>query len=107
MDEDLHLSVLVVGEIRRGVEAIRRRDPDGGAALDAWLAKLCATYDDRIFPVTRPIAEVWGLLNVPNPLPAVDGLLAATAKVHGLTIVTRNVKDIERTGVPVLNPFQE
>lgn len=59
----------------------------------------------RILPVTQAIAERWGRLNVPDPLPVVDGLLAATALEHGLILVTRNVRDIERSGVRWLNPF--
>ncbi|MHC4392597.1 MAG: PIN domain-containing protein [Planctomycetota bacterium] len=104
-EDDLYLSVLVVGEIRRGVESVRRRDPEGGQALDVWLAKLCAVYEQRILPITRPVAEVWGLLNVPDPLPAIDGLLAATALVNDLVLVTRNVKDVAPSGVSCLDPF--
>jgi predicted nucleic acid-binding protein len=62
-------------------------------------------HDDRILPVTLEIAQAWGRLNVPNPLPVIDSLLAATAFVHGLTLVTRNARDIDRTGVPTVNPF--
>ena len=61
--------------------------------------------EDRVLPIDEPIAEAWALLSIPNPLPLIDGLLAATAKVHGLTLVTRNVADVARTGVSVLNPF--
>jgi predicted nucleic acid-binding protein len=104
--EDLFLSVLTVGEIRRGIENIRRRDSSSASALEVWCSKLLADHSGRILPVTGPIAEEWGRLNVPDPLPAIDGLLAATAKVHGLTLVTRNVADIEATGVPVINPFE-
>lgn len=64
-----------------------------------------ADHGDRVLPVTPEIADVWGRFNVPDTLPVVDSLLAATAHVHGLTVVTRNVRDIARTGVPVLNPF--
>ncbi len=102
---DLFLSVLVVGEIRQGVERLRRRDPAQAEGLDRWLTRLRRDYGDRVLPVTAAVAEVWGRLNVPDPLPAVDGLLAATAEVHGLTLVTRNTADVARTGVPVLNPF--
>jgi predicted nucleic acid-binding protein len=102
---DLYLSVLVVGEIRRGVEGLRRRDPAQAAVYDVWLTGLRRDYADRILPVTAEIAEEWGRLNVPDPIPTIDGLLAATAKVHGLTLVTRNTADVARTGVPLLNPF--
>ena len=102
---ELYLSVLVVGEIRQGIERLRRRDPPQAAVFEAWLATLRRDYADRILPVTADIAEEWGRLNVPDPLPAIDGLLAATAGVHGLTLVTRNTADVARTGVALLNPF--
>ena len=101
---ELYLSVLVVGEIRQGIERLRRRDPRH-AVFEAWLATLRLDYADRILPVTAEIAEEWGRLNVPDPVAAIDGLLAATAHVHGLTLVTRNTADVARTGVALLNPF--
>jgi predicted nucleic acid-binding protein len=104
-DEEIYLSVLTIGEIRRGVESVRRRDPDSAAAFDSWLARLGETHRDRILPVDRAIAEEWGRLNVPDLLPVVDGLLAATAKVVGLTLVTRNVADVAGAGVELLDPF--
>ena len=104
-DEEIFLSVLTIGEIRRGVEGVRRRDPDSAAALDSWLARLSQAHRERILPIDRAIAEEWGRMNVPDPLPVVDGLLAATAKVLDLTLVTRNVADVEGTGVELLNPF--
>lgn len=103
--EELFTSVLVVGEIRWGIEAIRRRDTTAAAALEQWLARVCEHFGDRVLPVDIAIAERWGALNVPDPVPTVDGLLAATALVHEITLVTRNVRDVERTGVRVLNPF--
>ena len=102
---ELWLSVLTVGEIRRGIEAKRRRDPESAEALEWWLEGLTGAFGARILPVDARVADVWGRLNVPNPLPAVDGLLAATAIVHGLTLVTRNTADIARTGVSYLDPF--
>jgi hypothetical protein len=101
----LYLSVLVVGEIRRGIELIRRRDVASATALDGWLRVLVNQHGDRILPIDRAVAETWALLNVPDPLPVVEGLLAATAHVHGLTLVTRNTSDIARTGVRHLDPF--
>lgn len=103
--DDLYTSVLVVGELRRGVESIRRRDPTAALALEQWLARLLASFADRIIPIDTAVAERWGALNVPDPLPAVDGLLAATALVHDMTLVTRNVRDVERSGVRVIDPF--
>jgi predicted nucleic acid-binding protein len=104
-DQEIYLSVLTIGEIRRGVESVRRRDPDSAAALDSWLSRLTEAHRDRILQVDRAIAEEWGRMNVPDPLPVVDGLLAATARIVGLTLVTRNVADVEATGVELLDPF--
>lgn len=101
----LYLSVLVVGEVRQGVERLRRRDPDQAAVFDAWLAVLRRDYARRILPVSAEIAETWGRLNARDPLPVVDSLLAATAKVENLTLVTRNVADVSQTGVDVWDPF--
>jgi predicted nucleic acid-binding protein len=104
-DEEVYLSVLTLGEIRRGIESIRRRDPEGGAALESWLARVSEAHRDRVLPIDRSIAEEWGRMNVPDPLPVVDGLLAATAKVTGLTVATRNSDDFARTGVSLVDPF--
>jgi toxin FitB len=104
-DEEIFLSVLTIGEIRQGIERIRRRDPDAAKALDSWLDRVVATHGDRLVPVDRLVAEEWGRMNVPDRLPVVDGLLAATAKVNGLTLATRNVRDVERAGVDLVDPF--
>jgi len=104
-DEEVFLSVLTIGEIRRGIEAVRRRDATSARALDEWLDVLTTDHAERILGVDRRVAEEWGRLNVPDPLPAIDGLLAATARVHSLTLATRNVGDVKRTGVAVMNPF--
>ncbi len=105
-DGHLYLSVLNVGEIHTGIERIRRRDPGAAAALEAWLAALLASYGDRILPVDRRVAEEWGRLAARRSLSVVDGLLAATALAHGLTLVTRNVRDVAGTGAAVLDPFR-
>ena len=104
--DELFLSVLVVGEIRQGVERLRRRDPDQAAVYDAWLETLKRGYRDQTLPITVDVAETWGGFNAPDPLPVIDSLLAATARTHNLTLVTRNVADVARTGVPLLNPFE-
>ncbi len=103
--EELFLSVLVVGELRRGIERIRRRDLDASERLDVWLDGLVRSYEARILPVTPAIADRWGRLGVPDPIPVVDGLLAATALVHDLTLVTRKERDVVPTGVRTYNPF--
>lgn len=106
-DDEIFLSVLTLGEIRKGIGLTSRRDPTAAAALTGWLAGLVAAYGDRILPIDLEVAEEWGSLNVPDPLPVVDGLLAATARVHDLTLATRNARDIERTGAAFFNPFRE
>ncbi|MGI0150284.1 MAG: type II toxin-antitoxin system VapC family toxin [Thermoplasmata archaeon] len=106
-DDDIFLSVLTIGEIRRGIESIRRRDRKAAGVLEAWLKRVLAAREDRLLPVDREVAEEWGRVNVPDPIPVLDGLIAATARVHGLTVATRNVKDASRAGVPCVNPFDE
>lgn len=105
--EDLYISVLVVGEIRRGIERLRRRDSQQAERLEQRLQKLQAIMRDRILPISAAVAECWGRINVPDPLPVVDGLLAATALEHDFILVTRNVRDVERSGVRLLNPFED
>lgn len=101
----LWTSVLVLGELQRGVESLRRRDPVSARVLDRWLRDHRATQAERILQVDEAVALRWGLLNVPDPVPTVDGLLAATALVHGMTLVTRNTRDVVRTGATLHNPF--
>lgn len=102
---EIGTSVIVLAEIRRGIELKRRSDPDQATSLELWFAQMRSRLADRVFPIDESIAEAWARLSVPDPLPLIDGLLAATAKVHGLTLVTRNIADISRTGVSLLNPF--
>lgn len=106
-DEELYVSVLVVGEIRRGIALLRRRDTRGALALDRWVQDLEHRYEDRLLPVTLEICRLWVTLSVDRPLAPIDGLLAATALHHGLTVVTRNVEDVKRSGVDVLDPFAQ
>jgi hypothetical protein len=103
--DKLFLSVLVVGEIRQGIARLVRRDPAQAEIFERWLSQLVDGYGDRIVPITVRIAEAWGRLNVPDPVPVVDGLLAATALVHDWTLVTRNVNDVTSTGLRLLDPF--
>ena len=105
--DDIGTSVLVLAEIRHGIELKRRSDPEQAEALDRWFLQMRTRLGGRVLPIggVKPVAEAWSLLGIPNPLPLIDGLLAATAKVHGLTFVTRNVADIAVTGVRLLDPF--
>jgi toxin FitB len=105
-NDEVFLSALTLGEIRRGIESVRRRDSAAAAALESWLGRISEAHRDRIISVDRAIAEEWGRMNGPDPLPVVDGLLAATAKVAGLTLATRNTDDIARSGVSFFNPFE-
>ncbi len=104
--DQIFLSVLAIGELRRGIELIRRRDTAGAEALEVWLDGLIRDHGERILPVDLEAASVWGRLGVPDPLPVIDSLLAATSKVHGLTLATRNTRDVEGTGVNCVNPFE-
>lgn len=104
--EEIFLSALTIGEIRLGIERLARRDTAQAELLERWLHGLRDIYRDRIVDVTAEIAEEWGRLSVPDPLPVIDGLLAATAKVRGWTLVSRNARDLARTGVKLLNPFE-
>ena len=104
-DSELFTSVLVIGEIRRGIELKRPTDPTFAAKLERWLRGIQQNFQDKILPVTQEIAEVWGALSPTRPLAEPDGLIAATAIHHSLTLVTRNVRDVQRSGVTILNPW--
>ena len=104
-DANLYLSVLVIGEIRKGIEKIRPKDSAQANAIENWLSAVDEAFGERILPVDRAVANEWGRLNANRPLPVIDGLLAATAKIHGMTLVTRNTADIAELGVHILNPF--
>ena len=102
----LYLSVLVLGEIRRGVELVRPRNSDKATALENWLKEVVNAFQHRLLTIDSAVAVRWGRMNVKRTLPVVDGLLAATAIVHGLTLATRNASDIVDTGATVVNPFE-
>jgi predicted nucleic acid-binding protein len=104
--DEVFLSVLTVGELRQGIERLRPRDPDRADSLNVWLAGLHAQFAERIATVDSQIAERWGRLNASRPLPVIDGLLAATALVHGWTLATRNTKDFDGLDLSVVNPFE-
>jgi toxin FitB len=105
-DVALHLSVLTLGEIRKGTELLRGRDPAQAEVFASWLDQLRTRFADRIVPIDARVAEEWGRLNATQPRNTVDSLIAATARVHHLTVVTRNTGDFEGCGVPLLNPWE-
>jgi predicted nucleic acid-binding protein len=105
-EDDLWLSALVLGEIRKGVELARRRDPQKAAVLETWLSDVVSGFGDRVLPVDASVAEEWGRMNAIRPVPVIDALLAATARANDLTLVTRNEADVAGLGIEVLNPFQ-
>lgn len=104
--DDLCTSALVIGEIRAGVERLRGGQAERAAAFERSLVLVVDLFADRILGIDRRIAERWGVLAARRGVPAVDGLIGATALVHGMVVVTRNERDFERTGVEVLNPFK-
>jgi len=104
----IFISVVTVGELRRGVESIRYRgDVRQANQLEKWLEDLMAEYQDHILDINQDIAQLWGRLRAPHPENALDKQIAATALIYELTVVTRNHKDLVKTGVRVLNPFTE
>jgi len=102
---DLYLSVITIGEIRQGIEELRRRSSERAVLLDRWLTGLGQFYEDRLLYVDGDVAEEWGRLQAGRRGPVVDCLIAATARVHDLTVVTRNTRDFAKLDVRVLNPF--
>ncbi len=104
----VYISVVTLGELRRGVELIRHRgDTRQANQLEKWLETLLAEYRDRILDINQDIAQLWGRLRVPHPENALDKQIAATALIYDLTVVTRNHQDFISTGVRLLNPFDE
>jgi predicted nucleic acid-binding protein len=107
VDEDsIYVSVLVLGEIRKGIERARSTNPAQARALEKWLSTLSQSFADRILPVDLAVADEWGRMSAKRPVSTVDALLAATAKVHQMMLVTRNVADVADLGTKVLNPFE-
>ncbi|HSW05626.1 type II toxin-antitoxin system VapC family toxin [Aquabacterium sp.] len=103
---EIYLSVITIGELRRGVEVIRHRgDLPQSDKLEAWLVKLLTTYAAWILPLDQDIAQLWGRLRVPHHESAIDKQIAATALIHDLTLVTRNRQDFAGMGVRLINPF--
>jgi toxin FitB len=105
-DASLYLSVLVIGEIRSGIERVRAKDADKANALEQWLVAIASAFGERILPIDRDVADEWGRLNAGRRLPVIDAILAATAKTHRMTLVTRNTADVADLNVSMLNPFE-
>lgn len=105
--EETFLSVIVMGELRYGIEKLRLRDRAGARRLDAWFSGIKAAYGDQIFDVTSEVCHLWGANPLLWPLQTADALIAATAMQHNLTLVTRNDRDFQRCGVDFINPFED
>lgn len=104
-EEAAYISALSLGEIEAGIERQRSQNPEFAAELEQWLVTLELQFSHCILPVTPAVAKLWGRLCVQTGNKGIDNLIAATALCHNLTIVTRNVKHFEPTGVRVFNPF--
>ncbi len=105
-DADIFLSVLVLGEIRKGVERARPSNPAQAGALEKWLTTVAESFAERVLTVDQAVADEWGRMSAKRPVSTVDALLAATAKVHGMTLATRNVSDVADLGADFVNPFE-
>jgi predicted nucleic acid-binding protein len=105
-DEEVFLSTLVLGEIRKGIELARARDAAKAVALESWLRDVGTAFEGRVLGIDNAVSDQWGRMSAMRPVPAIDGLLAATASVHGLTLVTRNDREVAGLGAMVLNPFK-
>jgi hypothetical protein len=104
---DLYLSAITVQELEMGVLLAERRDPPQGAMFRVWFeSHVLPAFVGRILPVDTAVAKRSAALHVPDPRPVIDSLIAATALVHGMTVVTRNVADFQSSGVPLLNPWE-
>lgn len=103
---DLFVSVVTIGEIEFGIEQQRSALPDFARRLEIWCSRIVATYDERMLPVTVEVARAWGRLSHRKGHATADLLIAATALVHDLTVVTRNVRHFDGTGAKILNPFE-
>ena len=103
---DLHISVITVGEIEHGIERQRSAQPEFAHRLGIWCARIIAAHEERMLPVTVEIARAWGRLAHLRGHATADLLIAATAIVHDLTVVTRNVRHFDGTGAKILNPFE-
>ena len=103
---DVYISVVTVGEIERGITQQQQRNPSFARELSFWLDRVLAWYSDQILPIDAPTARRWGQLSATLGHDGADLLIAATALEHGLTVITRNIRHFEPTGVPLLNPSE-
>jgi predicted nucleic acid-binding protein len=103
---EIYISVVVPGEIQRGIEKMFKKNPIRARLFESWLDSVIEEFQGRILSVDMATARMWGKMTSKRTLPLVDSLLAATSMVHGLILVTRNIKDIHDTGVSYLNPFE-
>jgi predicted nucleic acid-binding protein len=104
-DSMLHLSAVSIGEIQAGIELTRAQDPDKAVEIEAWLLLVANSYN--VIPMDSAAFRVWAqLMHRKSETVYEDAMIAATASVHGLTVVTRNVSDFKQFGVPLLNPFK-
>jgi toxin FitB len=103
--DEIYLSVVVLGEIRKGIELIRMRDKAQAVALEKWLERISTRFSDRILSVDEPVADQWGRLGLRKPVPTLDALQAATALVHNLTVISRDEDGFRNSGVRLVNPF--
>jgi predicted nucleic acid-binding protein len=106
-DAELFLSALTIGEIRRGICLQEQKEPQFAARLSEWLDSVLHFYGERILPISTTIAIEWGSISARIGNSSADNLIAATAKIHHLTIITRNIKHFEKTGAPCHNPWTE
>jgi len=105
-ESDIYLSVIVAGEIYRGIDKLMKTNPAMARKFQIWLASVVREFEGRTLNIDLKTAEIWGRLSSKRTLPLADGLLAATALAHDLTLVTSNTRDIQGTGVRYLNPFE-
>jgi predicted nucleic acid-binding protein len=104
--ETSFISVMTLGEIRKGVESSRRKDLAKAHVLERWLKELELSFEERILPISAEIADIWGRFVHRGDVAAIDGLIAATAALYGLTVATRNTRDFQRCGIDYINPFE-
>lgn len=105
-DDEIFISAIALGEIRRGIEKIRAKSRQKAESLEAWLSEIFDRYEDNILPVDHRVADTWGRMTSQRTVATLDGLMAATAKAYELTFVTRNISDVADLDVALLNPFE-